>query len=114
MMIASRSDGYSRYSHTPPQAIDVPQSHSRWRLASQNRELLAREEIFGLKPRAPREPRPDGKQQLGQKRDHRPLHYHAPTRASSPIRFSGGTGRVVMKRPMVAFLTQLHHQYARV
>jgi len=24
------------------------------------------------------------------------------------------TGRVVMKRPMVAFLSQLHHQYARV
>jgi hypothetical protein len=32
-----------------------------------------------------------GKQQLGQKRDHRPLHYHTLTRASSRMRFSGGT-----------------------
>ena len=49
------------------------------------------EEIFGLKPRSPRKRRAESKQQLGQKRDHRPLHYHTPTRASSRIRFSGGT-----------------------
>src|SRR6266851_6616812 len=28
---------------------------------------------------------------LGEKRDHRPLHYHTPTRASSGTRFSGDT-----------------------
>jgi hypothetical protein len=52
---------------------------------------LAQEEILGLKPRSPREPRPDSQQQLGQKRGHRSLHYHTPIRASSRIRFSGGT-----------------------
>jgi hypothetical protein len=45
-------------------------------LAPQNYQLLAQDEILGLKPRSPREPRPDSEQQLGQKRDHRPLHYH--------------------------------------
>jgi hypothetical protein len=45
-------------------------------IAPQNYQLLAQDEIFGLKPRSPREPRPDSEQQLGQKRDHRPLHYH--------------------------------------
>ena len=48
-------------------------------------------DVAGLKPRSTRELRPDGKQQLAQKRDHRPLHYHTPTRASSWITFSGGT-----------------------
>jgi hypothetical protein len=52
---------------------------------------LAQDEIFGFKPRAPREPRPDNKQQVDQKRDHRSLHYHTTIRASSRIRFSGGT-----------------------
>ena len=36
-------------------------------------------------------PRPDSKQQLAQKCDHRPLHYHTPTHASSRIKFLGGT-----------------------
>ena len=40
--------------------------------------------LLGLKPRSLREPRPYSKQQLGQKRDHRPLPYHTPIRASSP------------------------------
>jgi hypothetical protein len=40
---------------------------------------LAQDEILGLKPRPSREPRPDSKQQLGQKRDPRPLPYHATT-----------------------------------
>lgn len=53
--------------------------------------LLTQEEIFGLEPRSPREPRPDSTQQLDQKRDHRPLHYHTTTRPSSRTRFSGGT-----------------------
>jgi transcriptional regulator with GAF, ATPase, and Fis domain len=52
---------------------------------------LAQDEVLGLKPRSPREPRPDSKQQLNQKRDHRPLLYHTPTSASSRIGFSGGT-----------------------
>jgi hypothetical protein len=34
---------------------------------------LAQDEILGLKPRSPREPRPHSKQQFGQKRNHRPL-----------------------------------------
>src|SRR5947209_3335094 len=54
-------------------------------------QLLAQDEILGLKPRSPREPRLDSKQQLGQKCDHRPLHYHTPTRASSGMSFSVGT-----------------------
>jgi catechol 2,3-dioxygenase-like lactoylglutathione lyase family enzyme len=33
---------------------------------------LAQDEILGLKPRSPGVPRPDTKQQLDQKRDHRP------------------------------------------
>jgi hypothetical protein len=36
-----------------------------------NYQLLAQEEILGLKPCSPREPRPDSKQQLGQKRSKR-------------------------------------------
>jgi hypothetical protein len=51
-----------------------------------------RTEILGLKPRSPREPRPDGKQQLGRKRDYRPLHYLTSIRASSWMGFLGGTG----------------------
>jgi len=51
-------------------------------------ELRRRTTSFGAggdsRPQAsPREPRPDSKQQLGQKCDHRPLHYHTPTHASS-------------------------------
>jgi hypothetical protein len=46
-----------------------------------SRESLAIEVDISLpgervKPRSPREPRPDSEQQLGQKRDHRLLHYH--------------------------------------
>src|SRR4029077_11636409 len=44
------------------QAIDVPQSHSRRGLASYNYQLLAQDEMPGLKPRSSREPRPDSKQ----------------------------------------------------
>jgi hypothetical protein len=54
-------------------------------------QLLAQDEILGLKPRSSREPRPDSKQQQGQKRDHRPLHYHASSCTSSRTGFSGGT-----------------------
>ena len=90
-MIASRSDGYSRYSHTNSKR-SMFQSHARRGLAPKNYQLLAQEEIFGLKPRSPRKRRAESNQQLGQKRDHRPLHYHTTTRASSRIRFSGGTG----------------------
>jgi hypothetical protein len=39
----------------------------------------------------PREPRPDSEQQLGQKRDHRPLHLPYVHRASFRTRFSGRT-----------------------
>ncbi len=62
------------------QAIDVPQSHAFRGFAPQNYQLLAQDEILGLKPRSPSEPRPDSEQELGQKRDHRPLHYHTPKR----------------------------------
>src|ERR1700730_6499149 len=65
------------------QAIDVPQSHARRGLAPKNYQLLAQEEILGLKPRSPRKRRAESKQQLAQKRDHRPLPYHTPIRASS-------------------------------
>ena len=78
-------------SHTNSKAIDVPQSHTRRGPAPKKYQLLAQEEILGLKPRTPRELRPDSKQQLGEKRDHRPLHYNRRMRASSRIRFSGGT-----------------------
>jgi hypothetical protein len=57
-------------------------------------QLLAQDEILGLKLRAPR---PDSKQRLGQKREHRLLPYHTPTRASSRIRFSGGTAGGALK-----------------
>ena len=70
-MIASRSDGYSRYSHTNSKRSMF---HSLTRFGDLRRrhyQLLAQEEILGLKPRSSREPRPDSKQQLGQKRDHR-------------------------------------------
>jgi hypothetical protein len=45
---------------------------------------------------------------LGEKRDHRPLHYHTPNRASSWIRFSGGTGEwaEVLARVLAEFLGQ--------
>jgi hypothetical protein len=36
-------------------------------------QLLVQDEILGLKPRSTREPRPGSKQQLGQKRNHRPV-----------------------------------------
>jgi hypothetical protein len=42
--------------------------------------------------RSPGRARPSGKQQLGQQGNHRPLPYHAPTRASSWMKFSGGAG----------------------
>ena len=67
-------------------------------LRRRNYQLLAREEILGLKPSSLREPRPDGKQQPGQKRDHRPLHYHTPTRSSSPgqgFREAQGNGELL-------------------
>jgi hypothetical protein len=51
---------------------------------------LGQDEILGLKPSSPRKRRPDSEQQLAHKRDHRPLHYHAATRASSRTRFSEG------------------------
>jgi hypothetical protein len=35
-------------------------------------------QVPDAKPRSPREPRSDSKQQLVQKRDHRPFHYHPP------------------------------------
>jgi hypothetical protein len=44
---------------------------------------LAQDEILGLKPRSLRKSPPDCNQQLGQKRDHRPLHYHKPSVFSS-------------------------------
>lgn len=56
-------------------------------LAAQRYELLAQDEVLGLKPRSPREPRPDSKQQLNQRRDHRPLVYRKLTNASSRIGF---------------------------
>ena len=52
-MISSRSDGYSRYSHTNSKR-SMFQSHARRGLAPKNYQLLAQEEIFGLKPRSPR------------------------------------------------------------
>src|ERR1700674_4179721 len=91
MMIASRSDGYSRYSH-------ANSKRSMFRSFTRVGDCAVELSAVGvggdprLKARSPREPRPDSKQQLGQKRDHRPLHYHTPTRASSLIGFSGGTG----------------------
>ena len=51
------------------QAIDVPRSNSRRGVAPQNYQLLAQDEILGLKPRSLGEPRPDSKQKLDQKRD---------------------------------------------
>ena len=59
-MIASRSDGYSRYSHTNSKR-SMFQSHAPRGLAPKNYQLLAQEEIFGLKPRSTHEPRPDSK-----------------------------------------------------
>src|SRR5271167_4203530 len=38
--------------------------------APQHWQLLAQDEILGLKPRSPREPRPDSNQQPDQKREH--------------------------------------------
>ena len=82
MTIASSSDGYSRYSHTnSKRSIDVPQSHARKGLTAKNHQLLAQNEILGLKSRSPCESRPDNKQQSGQKcvtigR----FHYHTATR----------------------------------
>src|ERR1700680_5051428 len=80
---------------TAPTSLPTGQARfSSNRCLTMNRRAysaLAEEEILGLKPRTPRGPRLDSKQQLSQKRDHRPLHYHTPTRASSRIRFSGGT-----------------------
>jgi hypothetical protein len=63
MMIASRSDGYSRYSHTNSKR-SMFQSHAPRGLAPKNYQLLAQEEIFGLKPRSTHEPRPDSKRPL--------------------------------------------------
>ena len=59
-MIASRSDGYSRYSHTNSKR-SMFQSHAPRGLAPKNYQLLAQEEIFGLKPRSPHEPRAESK-----------------------------------------------------
>jgi hypothetical protein len=70
---------------------EIP-AHKRRELAPWNFQLLAQDQILGLKPRSLRKSPPDSKQQLGQKRDHRPLSYLTPIRASSRIRFSGGTG----------------------
>ncbi len=47
-------------------ATDVVQSHGRRGLAPKNYQLLAQDEILGIKPHSPREPRPDSKQQLDQ------------------------------------------------
>ena len=66
-----------------------------------------------LKPRAPREPRPDGEQQLGQKRDHRSLHYHTPIRVSSRITFSGGTTLVVQLPEPGGTLSQANRRVGR-
>jgi hypothetical protein len=71
-MIASSSDGYSRYSHTISKR-SMFHSLTRRGLTPKNHQLLAQDEILGLKQRSPGEPRPDSKQQLGQKCDHRPL-----------------------------------------
>jgi hypothetical protein len=74
------------------QAIDVQQPHAPRGLAPWNCQLLAEDQILGLKPRSSREPRPDSKQQQSHKRDHRPLRYHTSSCTSSRKRFSGGTG----------------------
>ena len=63
---------------------------------------MAQEEILGLEPRSPREPRPDSKQQLSQKRDHRPLHYHYAHPRVIPDKVFGrhkqeGQGRLIIR-----------------
>jgi hypothetical protein len=55
------------------QAFEVSHSHPPRGLAPWHNQLLAQDEILGLKPRSPREPRPYSKQQLDQKLDHRTL-----------------------------------------
>ena len=55
------------------QAIDVSQSHTRRGLTPKDHQLLAQNEILGLKSRSPCESRLDSKQQSSQKCDHRPL-----------------------------------------
>ena len=61
-----------RYSHTISKRSMF---HGLTRVGElpQNYQLLAQDEILGLKPRSLGEPRPDSKQKLDQKRDHRPL-----------------------------------------
>jgi hypothetical protein len=89
--IASRSDGYSRYSHTNSKRSMF---HSLARAGDFRRSTTScwrRNEILGLKPCSSRQPRPNSEQQLDQKSDHRLLLYHTPTSASSRIWFSGGT-----------------------
>jgi len=60
----------------------IPQNAAQLRFVEHDQVIF-----LGLKPRSTREPRPDSKQQLGQKCDHRPLHYHTLTRASYRIGF---------------------------
>ncbi len=54
--------------------------------------LLVQDEILDLKPRSPRKPRADNKQQLDQQSGHRLLLYNMTTNQSSRPRFSVGTG----------------------
>jgi hypothetical protein len=42
-------------------------------LSAEDYELLAQNEILGLKPRSPRKSRPTSEQELDQKRDHQSL-----------------------------------------
>jgi hypothetical protein len=55
-------------------------------------------------PRSPREPRPDSKQQLAQKRDHRPLHCHTPTGASYRDEVFGSNRYLVVSNKRVAIV----------
>jgi len=88
---------------------------------------LPQDEILGLQPRSPREQRPDSKQQLDQKRDHRPLHYHNAHPHVTPDRVfgrhnladSGSQRRTRHPRP-IPFkpdcdkITRMHAQSARI
>ena len=90
-------DRYSRYDHTNSKRSMF---HNLRRVGDLRRKTTScwrKDEILGLKPGSPGEPRPYSRQQLGQKRDHQPLHYHTLTRASSRTRFSGGTGAILTK-----------------